>query len=97
MRFKRIFLLTLVAGIIFAQQYRIESITVQGEPPLRSATCKAGSYGYLHVGERTKLTPIEIGQYVAAKIADGAILTVYPESKSGVFVHVECPKPQPAP
>jgi hypothetical protein len=94
MNLKRILLLTLIAGIIFGQQFEIGSIAVHGETPLHPASCKNGFYGYLHIGERTKLTPLEIGQYVADMIADGATISVYPESKSGVFVHVECPKPQ---
>jgi hypothetical protein len=61
------------------------------EAPLSPPTCKESSYGYLHMGERTKIAPVEVGDYVQGELDDGKIVTVYPESKSGVFVYSKCP------
>ncbi len=71
----------------------IDMITVNAgpsEPPLSPATCTESSYGYLHIGERTDLTPEEIGRYIEADSSDGKVLTVYPKSKTGIFVYAEC-------
>jgi hypothetical protein len=91
MQLKRVALLTLAVSTLLGQQWTIANIRVRGEPPLRHATCKHSAYGYLHIAERTKLTPSEIGQYVAASIDSGTTLAVYPESKSGIFVYAACP------
>jgi hypothetical protein len=96
MQRKRIFLLTLIAGTILGQQWQaptVKSVTVgvRRDPPLRTPSCKTSTYGYLHINERTKLTSEEISQYIVAAIEDGATVTVYPESKSGIFVDVNCP------
>jgi hypothetical protein len=92
MQIKKAFILALLAGGISGQQWHVDSVTVRGESPLLPATCKESGYGYLHLGSRTKLTATEIGDHVLAGIGSGEILTIYPESKSGIFVYGECPK-----
>lgn len=65
------------------------------EPPLKAASCKQSSYGNLHNGDRTRLTPEEIGEYVTRVIKEGTIITIYPESDSGIFVYARCPNSEP--
>jgi hypothetical protein len=70
---------------------RIKSVEIgDPEPPLHSVKCQGPTYGYLHLGERTKLTPAEIGDYVLSAAADGKLVTLYPESKSGIFAREAC-------
>ena len=101
MRFNRKYLgyLALAAITLFGQQFtkpRIKSITVApGEPPLRTATCKSSSYGLLEINGRYNLTATEIGEYVLADTRTGNILTIYPQSKSGMFVYARCPVTEP--
>jgi hypothetical protein len=52
--------------------------------------CTAGSAGYLEVNGRTKLTDSEIGKIVSQSLRDGYTLTLYPQTKLGIFVDAEC-------
>lgn len=86
-------LLAVVAFMVMGQQslqVKIKSITVGPEPPLHEVACKATTFGYLHVGERTKLTAAEIGDYVMSATTVGKIVILYPESKSGIFAYETC-------
>jgi len=65
------------------------------QPPLAIASCKESSYGNLHHSHRTKLTPEEIGEYISRVIQGGNIVTVYPETKDGIFVYARCPNVEP--
>ncbi|HTR38551.1 MAG TPA: hypothetical protein VMH80_21735 [Bryobacteraceae bacterium] len=93
-------ILAMVISAIAAQDgsKRDAKITITVGPsdsPLNAASCKESSYGNLHNGDRTKLTPGEIGEYVARVIKEGNILTIYPESKDGIFVYARCPNSEP--
>jgi hypothetical protein len=41
--------------------------------------------------EEQKITKVEMAQFVTSNLRDGYVLTIYPESKSGIFVDMECP------
>lgn len=90
----RYFLLLSILGSLPAQEpnWKIANITVRGEAPIHAPTCTASEYGYLHIGDRTQLTTAELGDYWVSETAKGKILTIYPESKSGIFVYADCPK-----
>jgi hypothetical protein len=42
---------------------------------------------------RTKMTEAEIAKFVATSLRDGYVLTIYPESKRGIFVNMQCDRP----
>jgi len=74
-------------------QTTLGSLTVgPGKPPLHPKTCKGSSFGYVNVRGRFKLTPQELGEYIAAKTSDGEIVTAYPETADGFFVTEKCPE-----
>ena|ERR1700734_3604729 len=96
MQWKRTALLALcVTGLLGQEAKRphLDEITVDvnREAPLHRQTCKHSSFGYLHFGTRTDLTPSEVGEAILADLADGNVLTVYPQSKSGILVYAGCP------
>jgi hypothetical protein len=95
----RLLVATTLAVVLSAQnKLEIKRITVAvgpSDPPLNSASCKESSYGDLHNGQRTNLTPAEVGEYVLRTIKEGNIITVYPESKNGIFVYARCPNSEP--
>jgi hypothetical protein len=68
----------------------IRSLSVGPEPPLRHVECKNPVAGYLSVGNRSELTPSEIGQYILSATDGGKLVEVFPKSKSGTFVYETC-------
>jgi len=99
MRIKTLLLLALAISVLTAQQCKIEDVTVSGAPPSLPVTCTNADsgYGYLRIGQRIDLTASEIGEYVVDTTRNGTVLTVYPKSTAGIFVHSHCPKPEPKP
>jgi hypothetical protein len=81
-------------AVPFGQQTdkpRISNITVlPSEPVQPSGNCKASSSGYLEKNGRTKMTKAELGNFVDSSLRDGYAVTIYPETKRGVFVNLEC-------
>jgi hypothetical protein len=70
---------------------RISKITMLPSEPVHvSGNCMASRSGYLEINGRTKLTQAEIGKFVDSSLKDGYVLTVYPETKRGIFVNMEC-------
>lgn len=65
------------------------------EQPLIAATCTASRSGYLEKDGKTKITETEMATFIAVSLRDGYVLTIYPESKSGIFVNMECAVPAP--
>jgi hypothetical protein len=68
----------------------VKIITVPSEPVL-PGNCDSSIAGYLEIKGRTTLTEAEIGHYIAMTQKDGYVLTIYPPTKEGIFVNVECP------
>ncbi len=63
------------------------------EPIMPSGDCTTSRYGYLENHGKTKLTELteaEIGKFVDSSLHSGYIITIYPETKRGVFVGMEC-------
>ncbi len=85
----------MVVSMAAQDKPKVEKITIgvgPSQPPLTGASCKESSYGNLHQGDRIKPTPSEIGEYILRVIQEGNIVTVYPESKDGIFVYARCPR-----
>jgi hypothetical protein len=90
---KRPLLFLLLASTLCAQESKPHIGRIAALPselPLVTATCTASRSGYLEKDGRTKITEAEMAMFIAASLRDGYILTIYPESKSGVFVDMEC-------
>ena len=69
----------------------ISKITVlPSEPITSSGSCTASTAGYLEIKGRTKITKAEIGKFVDSSLRDGYVITIYPETKRGIFVDMEC-------
>ncbi len=95
---KRLLLILAVASVLTAQESKptIGRIAaLPSEPPLSAATCTASRSGYLEKDGKTKITEAEMATFIAASLRDGYVLTIYPESKSGIFVNMECAAPAP--
>ena len=94
---RRLIIVTLFITIVLTGQ-EVTKITIRvgpSEPPLAAASCKESSYGNLHNGDRTKLTEQEVGEYILRTLRAGNIITIHPESKSGIFVYARCPNTEP--
>jgi hypothetical protein len=81
---------------------QISSIAVlPSDPVVASGNCTASTAGYLEINRRTKMTKAELGKFVDSSLRDGFVLTIYPETRRGIFVNMECfathPKTSEAP
>jgi hypothetical protein len=65
------------------------------EPPIKTAICSSSTSGYLEKNG-TVLTEAEIGTTVSKALKEGYVVTLFPESKRGIFVNFECPHPASA-
>jgi hypothetical protein len=79
-----------VSGQEFEKPRIAKIITVPSEPVL-PGNCDSSTAGYLEIEGRTTLTEVEIGRTISSYLKDGYILTVYPPTKSGTFINLECP------
>lgn len=70
---------------------QISKITaVNAEAPLSVAACAASRSGYLE-NKGKKMTEAEVARFITSSLREGYVLMIYPESKSGIFVDMECP------
>jgi len=95
---RKLFLFALFALTLAAQESKpqISRITaLPGEGPLSPPTCTASRSGYLENSGK-KMTEAEIAAFVTSSLREGYVLTIYPDSKSGIFVDMECPAIQPS-
>lgn len=63
---------------------------VSHDEPLAKSACTSSSSGYLEKDGRTKLTEAELGHFISSSLRDGYTLTLYPESKNGIFADMRC-------
>ena len=88
------FAVLLGAGALFAQSANKPSITsitgLPSEPVKPTGTCKVSTQGYLEVNHRTNLSQKQIGKLISKFVHDGYIVTIYPPTKDGIFVDLEC-------
>jgi hypothetical protein len=96
MRFKLLCIacVALIAATLSGQEATkpaISKITVlPPEPISASGSCTASTAGYLEIKGRTKMTKAEMGKFVDSSLRDGYVITIYPETKRGIFVDMEC-------
>lgn len=84
----------LLAAIAFAQQPskpQISGITVlPSDPVVPTGNCTSSSAGYLEKSRQGNMTDQQLGEFVSKSLHDGYIVTIYPTTKSGIFVTVQC-------
>ena len=69
----------------------ITSVTaLPSDPILTTGICTSSRSGYLEAKGRTKLTKAEIGDFIQSSLSEGYAVTIYPETKNGIFVDMEC-------
>ena len=70
---------------------QISNITVlPSESVVPTGSCTSSTAGYLEKDGKTELTKVEIGKFVDSSLRDGYVLTIYPKTKRGIFVNMEC-------
>jgi hypothetical protein len=75
----------------------ISSITVlPSEPIIPSGDCKSSTAGYLEKSRQRAMFDDELGTFVSKSLRDGYILTVYPATKTGIFVNMQCTNTMPS-
>jgi hypothetical protein len=55
-----------------------------------TGNCKASRAGYLETTGKDKMTEAKLAKFVSSSLRDGYVLTIYPETKNGIFVNMEC-------
>jgi len=90
-----IFVLCLVSSLICGQSPQNPSITeMKVTPPesIPAGICTSSPSGYLENDKThsTILSDKELGHYVNLKLREGYTITLYPRTKSGVFVDLNC-------
>jgi hypothetical protein len=70
----------------------IASITIlPSEPVVPSGTCKSSTAGYLDNSRPPKImSDEEMGKFVSKSLHDGYIVSIYPSTKTGIFVTMQC-------
>lgn len=69
----------------------VGGITVSpSEPVVPTGTCKSSTSGYLEKNGRSNLSDKVVGEFLVGYLRGGYIVTVYPATKRGVFVDLEC-------
>jgi hypothetical protein len=79
--------------LLFSQQASKPKITIAGTPsePIAVGTCTSSTFGYVELnGRRNGFTDAEFGNAMIAALHQGYVITVYPPTKSGIFVNQEC-------
>lgn len=92
-----IFRLAVISAAVFcllAQDSDRPKISkLQGVPsePVPPGTCKASTFGHLQLnGKTADFTDAEFGKMILPALREGYILTIYPPTKSGIFINQEC-------
>lgn len=88
-----IFLLSAAASFGQEGKPSMRLMPIPSEQPLANGDCKASYSGYLEIKGDTKPTETEIGNFIESNLRSGYVLTIYPRSKSGIFVNMECNSP----
>lgn len=79
--------------ILLAQEPTQPKMTIVGAPPepIAEGTCTFSTFGYVKLnGKATEFSGAEFGNAVLAALRQGYVLTIYPPTKSGIFVNQEC-------
>jgi|GEM_PF-3872551 len=93
-RYLSIGLVCCLAILLFAQQSTpTPNIVIQGVPSeqIPAGTCTSSTFGYVEFnGERSGFTDAEFGKAILSALRQGYVLTIYPSTKSGIFINQEC-------
>lgn len=96
MRCNRLFAITLAiplfAGAQQASKPQIGKVVGLPSDFTPSGNCASSTQGYLTMPKngRAKLTDSELGKSIRSALQQGYVITVYPETKNGVFADMEC-------
>jgi hypothetical protein len=70
------------------------SIKLLPPAPVPAGTCKEDEYGYLDTSKGSNqwvpFTSVELGSYVADRVKQGFIVTVYPQPNGRLWVAATC-------
>jgi hypothetical protein len=71
---------------------KISSVTVlPSDPVVPSGDCKSSTAGYLEDSRPPKaISDGELGKFVSKSLHDGYIVSIYPATKTGIFVTMQC-------
>jgi hypothetical protein len=69
---------------------RISNVTAVPADAVPSGSCTASRSGYLETIGKEKMTEAKLANFVSSSLRDGYVLTIYPETKNGIFVNMEC-------
>lgn len=86
-------LLGIYVAILFAQNANKPIVTMNPHPsePIATGDCKNSSVGYLYLnGKSTDFTDEEFGKMIMPALRQGYVITIYPQTKRGIFVYQEC-------
>jgi hypothetical protein len=94
MRFLKIILLCVVAVLTLAAQEsnkpHISNIVGIPADAVPSGNCTASWAGYFESTGKNKMTEAKLAKFVTSSLRDGYILTIYPETRNGIFVDMKC-------
>jgi len=85
----------LAASLLVGQEPlhpRITDMKVVPSEPIPPGTCTSSRAGYLD-SEKTHSTVLddtEIGKYINSNLKQGYTITIYPRTKNGIFVYLDC-------
>jgi hypothetical protein len=68
----------------------IAGVKVLPSEPIPSGSCTSSTAGYIEKNGRTDFTDAEFGQMILSALKGGYVLTLYPRTKSGIFIFQEC-------
>lgn len=88
-----IVLLLSIPSIAFSQEPnkpKVGSITGVPADISHTGTCAASRAGYFETTGKEKMTEAKLAKFVSSSLRDGYVLTIYPETKNGIFVNMEC-------
>jgi hypothetical protein len=69
---------------------QISNITALPADAVPSGNCTASRSGYLETTGKEKMTEAKLAKFVSSSLRDGYVLTMYPETKNGIFVNMQC-------
>lgn len=80
-------------AIAIAQQVskpQISDITGVPADAMPSGNCTASRAGYFETTGKNKMTEAKLAKFVSSSLHDGYVLTIYPETRNGIFVDMKC-------
>lgn len=95
--------LSILAGVVLgnaifpsAQQSERPQMTITVAPsePIAPGMCTSSTFGYLELnGKRADFSDADFGRAIMSALRQGYVVTIYPPTKSGVFLNQDCHGP----